>query len=308
MKQERSKLQRPFIFGEVLFDEFEDGSAVLGGAPFNVAWHLQGFGANPLFASRIGSDARGDQVVSSMDQWSMDQSALQRDDAHPTGRVSVTVKKGQPSFSILPDQAYDHIDLEPLREQLRMEEFGLLYYGSLIARSAVSRKTLLGVCQRVSCPSFVDINIRPPWWETERMNQLLPAARWLKLNDVELEQLTQEDTADRHHLNEVAQQLRQLYGISLLVVTEGAKGATMASAEGTRYFPSYPIEDVVDTVGAGDAFSAVTILGLLRGWPEGLIMERAIAFAGEICRQRGATALDPEPYRKLLHHWGEDQT
>ncbi|NIV35790.1 MAG: carbohydrate kinase, partial [Anaerolineae bacterium] len=60
---------RPVIFGEVLFDEFEDGSAVLGGAPFNVAWHLQGFGLNPLFISRIGTDALGAQVQQQMRDW-----------------------------------------------------------------------------------------------------------------------------------------------------------------------------------------------------------------------------------------------
>ncbi|NIR30149.1 MAG: carbohydrate kinase, partial [Gammaproteobacteria bacterium] len=53
---------RPVVFGEVLFDQFEDGDAVLGGAPFNVAWHLQGLGLRPFFASRIGEDRLGERV------------------------------------------------------------------------------------------------------------------------------------------------------------------------------------------------------------------------------------------------------
>ena len=76
--------KRPLVFGEVLFDCFPDGAEVLGGAPFNVAWHLQGFGQEPLFVSRIGDDIRGNQIRAAMSDWGMSLSGLQLDTSHAT--------------------------------------------------------------------------------------------------------------------------------------------------------------------------------------------------------------------------------
>ncbi len=78
-QRETSSQQRPIIFGEVLYDTFPDDAAVLGGAPFNVAWHLQGFGLQPLFISRVGTDELGAQVIADMQAWGMDLRGVQRD-------------------------------------------------------------------------------------------------------------------------------------------------------------------------------------------------------------------------------------
>ena len=80
---------QPLIFGEVLFDRFPDGSEVLGGAPFNVAWHLQGFGLRPRLISRIGEDRAGRRVVEAMDRWGLDTAGVQRDLRRPTGAVDI---------------------------------------------------------------------------------------------------------------------------------------------------------------------------------------------------------------------------
>ena len=76
---------RPILIGEVLFDCFPDGSRVLGGAPFNVAWHLQAFGLDPLLISRVGADQAGDEVLAAMESWGMDRTGVQRDEELPTG-------------------------------------------------------------------------------------------------------------------------------------------------------------------------------------------------------------------------------
>ena len=87
---------RPLIFGEVLFDHFPDGTAVLGGAPFNVAWHLHAFGLRPLMISRIGNDELGGRVQEAMQKWGMDCSGMQiRHCTHPTGTVQVTFQDGR---------------------------------------------------------------------------------------------------------------------------------------------------------------------------------------------------------------------
>jgi len=96
---------RPLIFGEVLFDHFPDGSVVLGGAPFNVAWHLHAFGLKPLMVSRIGHDELGEKVEAAMRSWGMDCSGLQRDPDHPTGTVEVQFDDGEPIYEIVENVA-----------------------------------------------------------------------------------------------------------------------------------------------------------------------------------------------------------
>lgn len=100
---------RPLIFGEVLFDRFPDGSVVLGGAPFNVAWHLQAFGLAPLVISRVGRDALGGAVVAAMTGWGMDRRGVQFDATHPTGTVEVAFQAGEPHYAIVDRVAYDII-------------------------------------------------------------------------------------------------------------------------------------------------------------------------------------------------------
>ena len=101
---------RPCIFGEVLFDHFPDGTRVLGGAPFNVAWHLQAFGRRPRFISRVGRDPEGEAVREAMRTWGMDTTGLQTDPRQPTGRVSVLFDDGEPSYDIVHPCAYDAIE------------------------------------------------------------------------------------------------------------------------------------------------------------------------------------------------------
>ena len=110
--------QRPVIFGEVLFDHFPDGSVVLGGAPFNVAWHLQAFGRAPLFISRVGDDPLGRRIRDIMHGWEMDASGLQLDSAHPTGSVEVRIDDELPDGA-RPDLAVDGtIEIERLTDVL----------------------------------------------------------------------------------------------------------------------------------------------------------------------------------------------
>ena len=110
---------KPLIYGEVLFDIFPGDNKVLGGAPFNVAWHLQGLGLSPLFISRIGGDAEGRNVVDAMQQWAMDNSGLQRDAVYPTGGVEISMQGTDHRFDIRANQAYDHIDFEPMSDAVR---------------------------------------------------------------------------------------------------------------------------------------------------------------------------------------------
>jgi len=292
--------RRPLVFGEVLFDRFEDGGAVLGGAPFNVAWHLQGFGHAPLLVSRVGDDDAGHQILEQMHAWSMDTRGVQIDPDHPTGSVNVRLRDGQPSYDIVPDQAYDHVAPEPLATLLSEVDCSLLYHGTLAARHPVSRDTLFGLAAKGDLPVFVDLNLREPWWDTLLVERALHGATWVKLNDDELATLSDGGTYD---LQAEAETLRRNAGARLLIVTRGAAGACLADAAGLACHGPPPVHDVVDTVGAGDAFSAVVIFGLDQGWSAPQILHRALEFAAAICRQRGATAVDPALYQRFMDQW-----
>ena len=94
IEQSKQDNTRPIaIFGEVLIDQFPDGHQVLGGAPFNVAWHLQAFGQAPCFISRIGNDSMGESIRQAMIDWGVSVENMQTDHYHPTCTVEVTLNK-----------------------------------------------------------------------------------------------------------------------------------------------------------------------------------------------------------------------
>lgn len=288
---------RPVIFGEVLFDTFPDGREVLGGAPFNVARHLQAFGCNPLFISRVGDDDRGERVRTAMQEWGMDTAGLQCDSTHPTGIVKIAMQGTSHTFDILPEQAYDFIDAQNALSLLHNNEVSMLYFGSLIERSAVSRETLRAL-RELSLPLFVDINLRAPWWSREGVARLLQGVDWVKLNDEELVHLGYTGEAAG-----AAERMRSQYGFNLLVVTRGESGAMFVSERGTEEGEPVVVNELVDTVGAGDAFSSVTILGLLRGWKQEITLRRALGFAAHLCEVRGAVLPDQSYYQRCLSEW-----
>lgn len=291
-------IERPVIFGEVLYDCFPDGQAILGGAPFNVAWHLQGFGLAPLFISRVGDDPLGHRVRDAMHRHGMDTSGLQLDSSHPTGKVTITLSGKDHSFEIIPDQAYDYIDRDALPP---LPETALFYHGSLAARSPVSAQTLAFLRARYTSRRLVDVNLRSPWWEDKQVLDLIDAAWLAKLNDEELLRLVPGEKDDATRMQRLIGDAR----LQLLVVTRGAAGAELLTSGGDRFrVTPDPVAGVVDTVGAGDALTSVLMLGVLQGWPYREILERSQAFASVIVGCRGAIVEDPGFYQPFIDEWG----
>jgi fructokinase len=282
---------RPLVLGEVLFDVMPDGTRVLGGAPFNVAWHLKAFGLDPLLMTRVGADEDGDEVLSAMESWGMDVSAVQQDDHHPTGRVQVELDNGEPTFHILSDQAYDYLDSVTAEEVAENERFALLYHGSLIMRSESSRSALDNLVKWVDVPIFVDVNLRDPWWSRDLVVRSAQRARWVKLNESELSLLAGGEP------DASAARFRDSCDLEELIVTRGGRGAMVIGRSGTLEASPPGAIEIIDTVGAGDAFSAVAILGIARGWSREAVLERALGFAAEVCTRAGATTTDRSLYR-----------
>jgi fructokinase len=295
--QSQRKQARPFIFGEVLFDCFPDGSRVLGGAPFNVAWHLQAFGLSPLFISRVGNDPLGLQIKSAMLDWGMDTSALQMDSTHPTGIVDITFNDSEPAYEIVENSAWDfiHPDSTPPDEQC-----SLLYHGSLALRNAQSAKALDTLIASCSEQIVIDINLRPPWWQAAHITKLIRKGQWLKLNEDELGLILPQlsNTEDRIKF------LFETYPLQLLIVTLGEKGALAITRNGEKLaIKPEKSTTVIDTVGAGDAFCSILLLGKIKQWPLQDTLNRAQNFASAIVGNRGATVSNKEFYQSFIDDW-----
>jgi fructokinase len=284
------------IFGEVLFDHFPDGSRVLGGAPFNVAWHLQAFGLAPRFISRIGDDPPGREIAERMEAWGMSREGLQTDREHPTGSVRVLIEDGEPHYEIVADCAYDFIAAELLAAK---NTEGILYHGSLAVRNPVAHAALEVVKARHHGKIFVDVNLRPPWWKQEVLHELLHDADWVKLNEAELVQLAPKSDG----LENAMQAFYAQFDLETLIVTRGASGAV--AWDGRHFAAVKPPAGitVVDTVGAGDAFAALSLIGLSRRWPLETTLERAQTFAAALVGKRGATVSDRAFYRSFEAQW-----
>ena len=290
--------QQPLIFGEVLFDSFNDGGDVLGGAPFNVAWNLRMLGAHPLFIGAVGNDALGQQVRAAMAAAGLDTRALQVSAHAPTGRVQVTLQAGEPSYEILADQAYDRVEPKPL-EAVVSERPPLLYHGSLALRGEPSRSAcdwLAGRSER----RFVDVNLRRPWYQRDTVRDLIRGADYVKLNLDELRELV--EGSDDHA--RIASLFEQVAIRRAVILTSGAAGASIHTRAGDRVAAAAPeVTDFRDPVGAGDAFASVVILGILNGWGWEATLNRALDFAARVCSLQGATSTDPDFYAAAREDW-----
>jgi fructokinase len=282
------------IFGEVLFDHFPDGTAVLGGAPLNVAWHLQAFGQQPLFISRIGDDTQGEQVRETMRNWGMDCSGLQTDPLRPTGKVNIRFIDGEPQYDIQQDCAYDAI------ESTAQGPFDLLYHGSLALRNEDSAQALQSLKSTHPATLFTDVNLRNPWWNVAAVKKIVRDADWVKLNQHELSLLNGDAPPDA----DVARRFVDENGLRGMILTQGEAGAAIFTGQGEHFtIAPQASEPVVDTVGAGDAFASVMMLGLIEGWRLDITLQRAQAFASESVRHRGALLHDRNIYRHFLQSW-----
>ena len=282
------------VFGEALFDCFPGGEQVLGGAPFNVAWHLQALGDQPFFISRIGNDGLGQKILSAMRDWGMGTQSIQIDPVHQTGQVEVTIIEKEPHYTITPNCAYDFISAEVMEN---LPDNGILYHGTLGLRNSISQGCLARIAQQPDLSVFLDVNLRSPWWQRQEVFNWLEQARWVKMNEDELQQLgfVSADICESMYKLQTQFQLEQL------IVTQGAKGAIVLATNGRFYRETpAPVNHIVDTVGAGDGFSALFIHGLRAGWPIVKTLTVAHQFAAKVIGLRGATATEAVFYREFL--------
>ena len=261
-------------FGEVLWDVI-DGVPHLGGAPFNFAAHVARRGFKTAIVSEVGDDDFGRRVLDAAGRFGVDSSFVGVHPGLPTGTVNVALKDGIPSYEIVRPVAWDEIavstDIPPPRA---------FYFGTLAQRSPVSAaslKRLLGKCS--SSLVFFDVNLRQDYWSHELVESGVANADILKVNDEEMATL-------RFRPDELFGRFPRLRTV---VETKGAAGCRVFPRDAAA-FDSPAIADgpVVDTVGAGDSFSAAFIAAVLSG--EGLVAaaEEGNRLAGKVAARAGA--------------------
>jgi len=287
------------VIGEILFDLFFNKKK-LGGAPFNFAFHLKKLGFPVRFVSRVGEDELGREVLYFLKQHQFDLSDIQTDPDHDTGTVKVTMSHESHVFTITPDTAWAHLAFDRGLSILLHQSCDLLYFGSLIQHSKKGCnliQTVMG--QRQSGTTvFCDLNLRPGFYGPGVIKAVLRDSDILKLNQeewLEISGMSAGETLNREKMGP----FMTVHDLELIVLTLGSLGSQWITREKSHSCPPFPLKTVVDTVGAGDAYAAVSVAGWLKRLPIDTIMGLASEFAGHICGIKGALPEDEHIYNDL---------
>lgn len=274
--------------GEVLWDVFPDETR-FGGAPANFACHAATHGADVTMLSRVGIDALGDQAIAELESHGVKVGQIQRDFDLPTGTVSVRLNdQGVPSYTICEDVAWDH--LEWTSEMQNMAgQVDAVYYGTLGQRSERSHQTIQKFVSATpgSALRVYDVNLRPPYCDEKIIKESLKLANILKLSDEELDFVADMMGIEGDMMTRL-KTLREQQQLKLIALTRGSRGAILMTESDVSDFAGVSVK-VVDTVGAGDSFTATMVTGLLRGEPLEAINEKACRVAAYVCSKKGAT-------------------
>lgn len=240
-------------FGEVLWDLLPTGK-IAGGAPMNVAFHLNNFGLNAKMLSRAGADELGNELLQFLSKKGINTKFVQQDSSCPTGTVVVTLDEyGSPSYEITQSVAWDYIEFLP-EQKSEIEQADAFVYGSLAARNNRSRESLLQLLDVAGLKVF-DVNLRTPFYSKDLLVTLLQQATIVKMNDEELELIGGWFYGEKSDV-ELVKLLKSQFDIDILIVTKGAKGAFLLDSTNEMIQVKAKKVTVKDTIGSGDSFLA----------------------------------------------------
>jgi fructokinase len=295
MNAPATALPRIVAIGETLWDVFPDG-AVWGGAPGNVACHAAGLGAAGVIVSRVGRDDLGDRGIATLESLGVDCRHMQRDEARPTGTVAVSlVPAGDARYEFAADVAWDHLAWRPALAALATDAAAFCF-GTLGQRSEVSRQTIRRFLAVARGMRVFDVNLRQQFHSPELIRESLALADVLKLNEEELPVVAAACGIAAADPVAALRELAARHRLRLAALTRGATGSVLVAAGHTSLRPALATA-IVDTVGAGDAFTAAVIVGLLHDKPLAAIHDHAARLAAFVCGHRGATPAIPESLR-----------
>ncbi len=274
--------------GEILWDMLPNGKQ-LGGAPSNFAYISTLLGNERIVASRIGSDALGNEAVQRLAKLGVGTALIQADPVHPTGTVQVEVDlAGQPRFEIAEGVAWDFLEWTPAWQHVATQSDAICF-GSLAQRAPASRATIrqfLGTAREDAVRIF-DVNLRQQFHSKEILAESMKLADIVKLNHEELPRIMR--MFGLQHRDEIASadSLAQLHGLKLICVTRGCRGSLLINHHRLDEHPGYRIR-IGDAIGAGDAFTAALVNEYLQGAPLARMNETANRMGAWVASRVGA--------------------
>jgi len=276
--------QQVLCFGEVLWDTLPEGKTP-GGAPMNVAIHLKQQGIHSTMASRIGSDEAGRELIQFLRVHDLYSDLIQEEEKLPTCVVGVELdEKRQATYTIPYPVSWDNIQPDPALLEAA-NKASVIVFGSLASRAETTRNTLMELLKNDALKVF-DVNIRAPHFEMDNLKILGGMSNIIKMNSEELDMLAGTELAHLSQKEKISF-LADYMGVGTLCITRGDSGA-IALIEGVFYeHPGFKI-DVLDTVGAGDAFLAAFIAGTLQAESPNAILQKACAVGAFVASHRGA--------------------
>jgi fructokinase len=283
--------------GEVLWDRFPHAD-LLGGAPANFAFHAQSLGADSRVISRVGQDELGIEILKRLKSLGLPIVDIQLDPSAPTGTVTVELAPdGQPKFTIHENVAWDRLSLTADGDAA-MESADAVSFGTLAQRCEPSRTTIQALIAAVRPQALrvLDLNLRQHYYSDDVIKMSLGLANVVKFNDGELPVLAKLLNL-RGNVREQIATLAAEYHLHVVCLTRGALGSVIFSEGEWADDPSEPVA-VKDTVGAGDAFTAALVMGLLKRKSLEAINTHANEVARFVCSREGATPLLPESLRQ----------
>lgn len=289
--------------GEILWDVYPDKKR-LGGAPFNFIYHVWKIIGNAKFISSIGNDENGNEILGFLNHKGFPTKHITIDSNHPTGTVTVKLNEDKtPSFNISAECSYDYLMLNEDSKKLVETGTYILYFGTLSQRSETSRNTIQSLFGK-NIKYFCDLNLRHDFFSKDMIEKALITSNVVKVNEHELEKLKKLFQLNEES-NRAIEQLSRSFNIDLICVTLGENGALLYDGNEFNNYKA-EVKNIVDTVGAGDAFAAILCIGYLKNMKINQLNKLANEFAADICGVNGALPTTDSIYNKYIREFEDD--
>ena len=281
---------RIISIGEVLWDVYENEEHI-GGAPFNFSVHSMRLGNEVYFISAVGEDGRGERALRCITDYGLSTKFISRVKDYPTGHVGVNKDKGgRPSYIIYRPAAYDFPSLtsEQINDIFSFQP-DWLYFGTVQQMSSVARELTKELIYLVpGAKRFYDMNLRVGHYTKELVKELLKVSSILKLNDEEARICCGLFDKKQLELKDFCKWVVGNFDFEGVCITKGLEGCAVYLDSNYQESPGYQIE-VVDTIGAGDAFAAGFLHGLNKNWKLDKVCDSANRLGALIASKEGAT-------------------
>jgi fructokinase len=275
--------------GELLWDIFPAG-ARLGGAPFNLVAHAGRLGHQVAYASAVGRDELGRLALEGASRLGVPTDLIALIPGVPTGTVVVGLDgKGAPEFEIVRPAAYDAIRLTKAEiERVASMRPAAIVFGTLAQTASDVRRSTRALLE--ACPTALrlyDVNLRKNCWDADLLRELAGWASIIKLNAAEAGVIAPTLDVPSVPFAAFAHSLASRLELRAVCITLGEDGAALW-LDGTYAEAGAPEVTVIDTVGAGDAFAAALVDGILKQLPALEVLARANALGALVASKPGA--------------------